>query len=79
MGEVPINTVAMIGKGLSVHGFPSGHSLDSGELSVGYVGLVTGERLIVDQRKRLSSPKSMASSAWWRSSRSGICERLLIG
>ncbi|MCJ1250849.1 hypothetical protein MMC30_008077 [Trapelia coarctata] len=31
VGDVPINTVPMIMKGLSVHGFPSGHSLDSEE------------------------------------------------
>jgi len=34
VGEVPINTVPMVLKGLSVHGFPNGHSLDSGELLV---------------------------------------------
>lgn len=31
VGDVPANTVAMIGKGLSVHGWPSGHALDSEE------------------------------------------------
>lgn len=31
MGEVPVDTVAMIGKGSSVHGWPSGHALDCEE------------------------------------------------
>jgi len=31
VGELTINTIPMIMKGLSVHGFPSGHSLDSEE------------------------------------------------
>ena len=31
VGDVPVNTVAMITKGLSVHGWPSGHALDSEE------------------------------------------------
>lgn len=31
VGEVKVNTVAMITKGLSVHGWPSGHALDSEE------------------------------------------------
>lgn len=31
MGEVPVDTVALITKGASVHGWPSGHALDSEE------------------------------------------------
>ena len=31
MGEVPFNTVPMVLKGQSVHGWPSGHALDSEE------------------------------------------------
>ncbi|KAF2276805.1 alcohol dehydrogenase [Westerdykella ornata] len=31
VGEVPVDTVAMTGKGISVHGWPSGHALDSEE------------------------------------------------
>jgi hypothetical protein len=31
VGEVPINTVPLIMKGASVHGWPSGHALDSEE------------------------------------------------
>jgi len=31
MGEIKINTLPMIGKGVSVHGWPSGHALDSEE------------------------------------------------
>jgi D-arabinose 1-dehydrogenase-like Zn-dependent alcohol dehydrogenase len=31
VGEVPVNTVPLIMKGLSVHGWPSGHALDSEE------------------------------------------------
>jgi D-arabinose 1-dehydrogenase-like Zn-dependent alcohol dehydrogenase len=31
VGEVPVNTVTMIGKGISVHGWPSGHALDCEE------------------------------------------------
>ena len=31
VGEVPINTVSLIDKGQSVHGWPSGHALDSEE------------------------------------------------
>ncbi|KAF2502166.1 alcohol dehydrogenase [Lophium mytilinum] len=31
VGEVPVNTVTMIMKGISVHGWPSGHALDSEE------------------------------------------------
>jgi D-arabinose 1-dehydrogenase-like Zn-dependent alcohol dehydrogenase len=31
VGEVPINVAPMIMKGLSVHGWPSGHALDSEE------------------------------------------------
>lgn len=29
VGDVPFNTVAAIGKGLSMHGWPSGHAIDS--------------------------------------------------
>lgn len=31
VGDVPVNSIAMITKGLSVHGWPSGHALDSEE------------------------------------------------
>lgn len=31
VGDVPVDTVTMIGKGVSVHGWPSGHALDSEE------------------------------------------------
>ena len=31
MGETKINTLPMISKGLSVHGWPSGHALDCEE------------------------------------------------
>lgn len=31
MGEIKVNTLPMIGKGVSVHGWPSGHALDSEE------------------------------------------------
>lgn len=31
MGEIKINTLPMIGKGASVHGWPSGQSLDCEE------------------------------------------------
>lgn len=31
VGDIPVNTVPMITKGLSVHGWPSGHALDSEE------------------------------------------------
>lgn len=31
VGEVPVDTVGMIMKGVSVHGWPSGHALDSQE------------------------------------------------
>lgn len=31
MGDIPVDTVAMITKGISVHGWPSGHALDSEE------------------------------------------------
>jgi len=31
VGEVPVDTVTMINKGISVHGWPSGHALDSEE------------------------------------------------
>lgn len=31
MGEIKINTLPMIGKGASVHGWPSGQALDSEE------------------------------------------------
>lgn len=31
VGDVPVNTVSMIMKGISVHGWPSGHALDSEE------------------------------------------------
>lgn len=31
VGDVPINTVSLITKGNSVHGWPSGHALDSEE------------------------------------------------
>jgi D-arabinose 1-dehydrogenase-like Zn-dependent alcohol dehydrogenase len=31
VGEIPVDTVALIGKGSSVHGWPSGHALDSEE------------------------------------------------
>jgi D-arabinose 1-dehydrogenase-like Zn-dependent alcohol dehydrogenase len=31
VGDIPVNTVALIGKGSSVHGWPSGHALDSEE------------------------------------------------
>ena len=30
VGEVQINTLPMVAKGLSVHSFPSGHAQDSG-------------------------------------------------
>ena len=39
MGEISINTEPMIQKGLSVHGFPSGHSLDSGRFAFPLGGL----------------------------------------
>lgn len=29
MGDIPVSTLGMIGKGLSVGGWPSGHQLDS--------------------------------------------------
>ncbi len=29
VGDVPVNSIAMITKGISVHGWPSGHGLDS--------------------------------------------------
>ena len=29
VGDIPVSTIALISKGLSVHGWPSGHSLDS--------------------------------------------------
>ena len=29
MGDIPVNVITMIGKGLSVHGWPSGHAVDS--------------------------------------------------
>lgn len=31
VGEVPIDTVSLVMKGASVHGWPSGHALDSEE------------------------------------------------
>jgi D-arabinose 1-dehydrogenase-like Zn-dependent alcohol dehydrogenase len=31
VGEIPVDTGVMIGKGISVHGWPSGHALDSEE------------------------------------------------
>lgn len=31
MGEIPVDTVTMVIKGISVHGWPSGHALDSEE------------------------------------------------
>ena len=31
VGEVPVDTVGMIMRGVSVHGWPSGHALDSEE------------------------------------------------
>lgn len=31
VGDLPVNSVAMISKGLSVHGWPSGHALDEEE------------------------------------------------
>lgn len=31
VGEIPVDTVTMISKGISVHGWPSGHALDSEE------------------------------------------------
>jgi D-arabinose 1-dehydrogenase-like Zn-dependent alcohol dehydrogenase len=31
VGDVPISSVALIGKGASVHGWPSGHALDTEE------------------------------------------------
>ncbi|PVI05169.1 alcohol dehydrogenase [Periconia macrospinosa] len=31
IGEVPVDTITLIGKGASVHGWPSGHALDSEE------------------------------------------------
>lgn len=31
VGDVPVNTVSMVTKGISVHGWPSGHALDSEE------------------------------------------------
>lgn len=34
VGEVPVDTLSMILKGLSVHGWPSGHALDSEEAIV---------------------------------------------
>lgn len=31
VGDIPVNTVALVSKAASVHGWPSGHALDSEE------------------------------------------------
>jgi D-arabinose 1-dehydrogenase-like Zn-dependent alcohol dehydrogenase len=31
VGDIPVSTLSLIGKGISVHGWPSGHALDSEE------------------------------------------------